>query len=383
METMQSNQVRCRRTAVVCTVWILVATMLSTAHAFSSASRMDLHKNSPHNKLGRRTASDLGRPFTMTRLRYTDGDEDRGSVAESISNGNWWRGVFAATADPAASGTISGGSTSATPLTTTATANSRAQWQQTEQEKVDAYLEFLDRRYRRLHSGEAMVQRSINSGGPNAAPEDNARMLSSSTTASSMQKFPVLTWLLKGNPDPEKVVLSVPKQQDALYVLGVAGLASQEFLQKHHLRVSSTQLRADAEAAASAAAAAAPQKRNENVNFVDGQVIVDAEEPDTTSTILIKRVLLPLIRGLYVLQRRKNLMIQAAQRPLRRAAASALAQVQRPLVKIKEPRAVLDRFLELGGGKQTVMGTLAVALAVAYTMMLLIRPLLQATVADP
>jgi len=77
-----------------------------------------------------------------------------------------------------------------------------------QQEEVDQYLEFLDRRYNRLHTNENDAEKS--------------------------PPFSVLNWLAEG----DKNIIGHPgsaSQEDALYVLGVAGLASEHLLQKHHL----------------------------------------------------------------------------------------------------------------------------------------------------
>ena len=73
---------------------------------------------------------------------------------------------------------------------------------------VDNYLEFLDRRYQRLHEEEE--------------PRRDT-------------KFSAWKWLTQGSDDSEP--LKQQKTDDALYVLGVAGLASEKLLQKHQLPV--------------------------------------------------------------------------------------------------------------------------------------------------
>lgn len=81
--------------------------------------------------------------------------------------------------------------------------------EESEQQKVDDYLEFLDKRYHRLHDVE---QRRV--------------------TLNPAKAFPVWDWLMdtsdrEPSDDPKQ------SQEDALFVLGVAELASTRLLQKH------------------------------------------------------------------------------------------------------------------------------------------------------
>ena len=79
-----------------------------------------------------------------------------------------------------------------------------------EQQSVDEYLEFLDRRYRRLHSSER---------------------------EEASKPFSALSWLRQGSLSRNEVIISEQQKEDALYVLGVAGLASEKLLHKHHISV--------------------------------------------------------------------------------------------------------------------------------------------------
>jgi len=82
------------------------------------------------------------------------------------------------------------------------------------QEKMDKYLEFLDRRYNRLHSEDVS---SKNEKGGMKAPWN---------------------WLFENSGESDPNPQSFTQiQDDALYVLGVAELASERLLQKHHLKM--------------------------------------------------------------------------------------------------------------------------------------------------
>jgi len=72
-----------------------------------------------------------------------------------------------------------------------------------EQQVVDDYLEFLDRRYHRLHDEKE-------------------------------SRFSAWNWLMQGSGQEPLTVQADHIHDDALYVLGVANLASRKLLQKHH-----------------------------------------------------------------------------------------------------------------------------------------------------
>ena len=82
-----------------------------------------------------------------------------------------------------------------------------------EQQKVDEYLEFLDKRYHRLHDVEAKR-----------------------VSLKAAKTFPVLDWLIV-NGQKDASYDSDLTHENALYVLGVAELASTRLLQKHHIPV--------------------------------------------------------------------------------------------------------------------------------------------------
>ena len=81
-----------------------------------------------------------------------------------------------------------------------------------EQRNIDDYLEFLDRRYNRLHSDETPAEMKV----------ENKKAMS-------------LAWnRLFDESQPNTRSLNQSVHEDALYVLGVAELASKRLLQKHH-----------------------------------------------------------------------------------------------------------------------------------------------------
>ena len=78
----------------------------------------------------------------------------------------------------------------------------------TDQDKVDEYLEFLDKRYHRLYD----------------------------SNKSTKKQFPALNWLM-GDTDDKTDSNSVDQHENALFVLGVAELASDRLLQNLQIRV--------------------------------------------------------------------------------------------------------------------------------------------------
>ena len=82
-----------------------------------------------------------------------------------------------------------------------------------EQQKVDEYLEFLDKRYHRLHDVETKRVK-----------------------LKAAKSFPVLEWLMD-NGQKDTSYESEQSHENALFVLGVAELASTRLLQKHHIPV--------------------------------------------------------------------------------------------------------------------------------------------------
>jgi hypothetical protein len=102
-----------------------------------------------------------------------------------------------------------------------------------EQFKLDEYLEYIDRRYKRVHAGEVSsvkLRKQSESKKTSKHSEDDKGI----STA--------LNWLLQGSSsssatDDCDALCQQQKQRDALEVLGLAGLASAELLRKHHLPV--------------------------------------------------------------------------------------------------------------------------------------------------
>jgi hypothetical protein len=246
-----------------------------------------------------------------TRLQYSDGNENTVTAQSSLSSTNkWWGNVFSSV---------------------------DAEIEEENQEVVDEYLEFLDRRYRRLHNTE---------------PEEE-----------KPQPFSALNWLIQGSPNRNDVVASKQQQEDALYALGVAGLASQKLLQKHqeHGPTSAT------------AVQERPRPiRDESSNQV---AAISFSESQIGSTIANK-VILPVVRIFYMIEHRKQLFIRAQVQKLRAVLSLMVKSIAKSLMQ--GPISTTKAVLEIGGGKKNI----ALTFTVAYTVFLLLRPILQALVTE-
>jgi hypothetical protein len=275
------------------------------------------------------TSTRATRSIRSTRLQYSSGRDGGSSntypaVASSGGRG-WWETLF--TTDD---------------QDTTTLEHPRTE----EQANVDAYLEFLDRRYKRLHSNDRVT---VDSQSSNPVP------------------FSAMSWLMNGKDET-----FLPKQpsEDALYVLGVAGLASQKLLQKHHLPTAGTGSTATTPPAKETSSQA-PSGESRELGVIDAELVAPAN-------MLVTGVLVPLVRAIHVVQRCKQLTQQKLQDKMKSIGARAVQKVIRPVRKSKDIRSILKGLLELGGGKRNVM----VTLACLYATVLLLRPLLKGAFAE-
>ncbi|KAG7352718.1 hypothetical protein IV203_008766 [Nitzschia inconspicua] len=270
----------------------------------------------------------------------------------SSSQSRWWKTLLS----PADSSALS-------PSSSTATASS-ASGEASEQETVDAYLEFLDRRYRRLHSDEEEARKRKQS------------TIKASNSNTKPIPFSAMDWLMNGSTSNS--VSTEQQQEDALYVLGVAGLASQKLLQKHHLRSAVPPSVGDASGGAAAA--------SKNEDAIEVFAETSPEEDDLSSLInfpsqiFIKKVLVPLIRAVYIVQRRKDQVVQRIQSTVGAFVTKAAQRVVHPVARrVRQgPKAIVESLLEIGGGRRNLTFTLACA----YATVVLLRPILQAAVTE-
>ena len=269
-------------------LWMLLS---APATAFQTKRR-----NPPG--FARRTSTGVYRVFSTTRLSYQDSAGD-----DTVTQRGWWNPF---------------------PLAHQKPSKKKSDSVDQKQAVVDDYLEFLDRRYHRLHEEEE---------------EPHA-------------KFSAWKWLTQGSDDDNDdsvEPVKQPKTDDALYVLGVAGLASQKLLQKRHLPVPQ-----------------AEQDRPEAAVDVPPSKVLDATvvTPSLASKILGLFQLIPL-------QRKKLLQYQSKK----------LHAIPRALLKTVRagPGKAIRKVLDLGGGTRTVAITTT---AVAAVLFFVVAPLAKAIVSE-
>ena len=254
-------------------------------------------------QLSRRASS------VSTRLQYRDGEDDPSvTIGASSAGSSWWGSIFSS--QPAVG----------------------------EQDVVDDYLEFLDRRYRRLHSNEKEEENEKN------------------------KPFSAINWLLQGSSKQNDEVVSRQQQDDALYVLGVAGLASEKLLQKHALHV---ETKRETKAV-----------KEEYSDAIYEYTVDVTAESESASVVFIKKIVVPILRVIYITQRRKEIFINTQLRRLAHVLSTGTRSAARAV--IRGPLTTTKAMLELVGGKKNVVRTLALV----STVLLLLRPVLKAALTE-
>jgi len=111
-----------------------------------------------------------------------------------------------------------------------------------EQFDLDNYLEYIDRRYKRVHESDKKNSKKKKTSPPPAAASSKSPSDISTTTSSSRQGISTTLHWLHSTSDPSydedcDAACQERRRQDALEVLGLAGLASAELLRRHQLPV--------------------------------------------------------------------------------------------------------------------------------------------------
>lgn len=270
--------------------------------------------------------------------RYNDDDafssEDKG--AKNSRSSRWWNSVF-----------DKGGT-------------------ENQQDVVDGYLEFLDRRYHRMK--ETVVDE------PKQAKRDS--------DPSSSKQFSVLNWLKESpssdshhQPEPESDRI----EEDALYVLEVASLASDRLLQKHAkskckrsgTRDQETKRRNKAAEEKEVTTVAKLQgltseSELEEISSTDGSVVNISRE-NTPASLYVSYLIL-LVRRLK-LQRRKFVRLYSTNTRV------AVSFVLRSMGSAS--KRAIQMVWTLGGGKKSISMTFSALLA----FFILLRPFAQASTA--
>jgi hypothetical protein len=197
---------------------------------------------------------------------------------------------------------------------------------------VDQYLEFLDKRYHRLHDDDHTVAQK---------PEPT-------------KKFSAWEWLMDSPEANSSVEEQLRREEDALYILGVAELASQQLLQKHQL-----------------ADKVQPRRIKPQVEPVlDAAVVVD--EPKTRAEKLVEA-------GSSVLKRlgaKRRALVECQSRQLKNAFRFTARTVATGPVK------ATAALWNHGGGKKTVGLTASLLVAAFFVLRPAIATTLKAAMAS-
>lgn len=306
---------------------------------------------------------------TSTRLQFSD--YDASSSSNTAIESRWWKKLFM----------YSPSSPNGSSTTTTSTTN-----ESEEQDNVDAYLEFLDRRYRRLHDDDKEEKEQ---------QQQTTQAQSKQQESKIAKSFSAMDWLMNGNNNSNVVASTREQQEDALYVLGVAGLASVKLLQKHHLPTStSTKTISPERTSNEVATATALGTTTTTIHACIEKVVelkeqiddaIEVNEDASTSLkemknqidyFLVNSLLLPVVRVIYMVQRQKQLFLQMIQQRVKALATRATIGVVQTFSK--GPKSVLNSLLAVGGGRQNIFRTVAIG----YATILVFQPLLHAAFAE-
>jgi hypothetical protein len=295
--------------------WLsLILSLASETSAFDSSPRQPFAMLGSRSSLRDTSIDSYGRQnlprkaSTSTRLQYRDGSDDPTYVKPSFISSKWWNSLFSSESD-----TVS------------------------EQDNVDEYLEFLDRRYNRLHEEK------------------------------EQKPFSAIDWLLQGHSSDPETLTSKQQKEDALYVLGVAGLASQKLLQKHP-QLSSEHNNDDT---ITTTAVEATTMTIEALN-----ALATSTDEVTFGHLFIKKVLVPFAKLLYFVHRRKQIFLNIQAERSREFTSKVARSTAR--IVLFGPKTLAKFILEVGGGKPNI--TSAVALASA--LVVLARPVFRAVVTE-
>jgi len=371
-------------TSLSATVLLLVAT-LSVASAFQNNAYTSKGSLSMYGSRSRSTTptslslvtsrqqqqTQKQSSKTSTRLQFSD-DASVASSSNTAIESRWWNKLFM----------------SPTSNDSSATSTSSTTSENEEQDNVDAYLEFLDRRYRRLHCDDKEEKEQ-----QQQATQAQAEAQTKQQESKKAKSFSAMDWLMNGNSNSNVVASTREQQEDALYVLGVAGLASVKLLQKHHLPTSTSTSTSTSTTSSSSPSvqskkvatlsASTIEKVVELKEQIDDAIEVNEDESTTLKEMknqinyfLVNNLLLPIVRVIYVVQRQKQLLVQMIQQRVKALAMRAANGVVQTFSK--GPRSVLNSLLSVGGGRRNIFRTMAIG----YATMLVFRPLLHAAFAE-
>jgi hypothetical protein len=318
-----SNNVKCSKrllkTIVVVAVVSAAASSTVLVSGFSSSSRTvtDLRlRRIPTGGYDSSPSVTWNNNHQKTRLFATQ-QKQQSSATTAPSDQTWWGSFLAPTALPHA-------------------ASAKPEEDETSK-MVDEYLEFLDRRYNRLYSSDS---------NPSSVANNQANIIK------LPMPFSALGWLYQTSAEtaiPTTTAAASPihnTNDDALYALGVAGLASQRLLQKRHMAPVAPSVVATPPTSSPTMAQAALQSSS-----------------STTATTRLATIVAVLAEHMEPIK-------EARQRLLRFEQQKATAMVRAVFKAV--PRALV-RAWKLGGGGKNV--AVAATLLTAVSLVLL-RPMI-------
>ncbi|VEU37438.1 unnamed protein product [Pseudo-nitzschia multistriata] len=283
---------------------------------------------------------------TLTQLHFSDDSSSNAPLEPS-----WWRKLFTASQYSAS-------------RSSTVTGTSSTVGEDDEQDNVDAYLEFLDRRYRRLHCDDKKEVKAISN------PKQDSSELKTA------KPFSAMDWLMKGSGsnNSDDLTTTREQQEDALYVLGVAGLASQKLLQKHHLPTTMNQHTKGVSTSTIDKVVELKEQIDDAIEV--NEVSINTSLKSEVNTLVLNNILLPIVRSLYLIQRQKDLFFRMIQEGVKAIATKATNGILSTFSQ--GPKSILDTLLSIGGGKRNFLRTIAVG----YATIIVFRPLMHAIFAE-
>ena len=367
-----------RTTKTIAAACVLAATAPSGVEAFGqrpamiSAISMNGARHSSRISVGGGTATSSARARTgvakshrrQTSLGYRDGDDDQ-SPTQRMQHRRAVSSSAASLQNPAqdepppASDSKRPGFLSLLTGTRRRKITARNNHTDSEQFKLDEYLEYIDKRYKRMHGSDSDYGQKVSSVSLRRASEGGKK------TSADRRKSPsedngistAWNWLMSSSSNSEDedcgcdAACQEQKRQDALEVLGLAGLASAELLRKHQLPVPEE-------------AAVLPVGSTTGPSIASSTDIIDIQPSSPTNTGRLS-----LVATQHRLERFTALLALTVRSILYKTMMTALLTTTAVLAALPTLPA---KFGQMAGGRKTVKAATAVVLGVFCVV---VRPL--------
>ena len=339
------------------------------AAVWSSPTSISLTAGTPANRISRaRATASLAKSHRRTSsLGYRDGDDDQ-STAQRRQNVRAAATTSSATAAktssrqnpaqvseskrPAAASSNGGGLLSLLSRgrrRITARNNHTAD----EQFDLDEYLEYIDRRYKRVHESD---RKTSSRDTKKTSPAANSKGRKSPSDATSSRQgsrqgiSTAMNWLYSTNDESSAdcdAACQERRRQDALEVLGLAGLASAELLKRHHLPVP--------EEEADKSTAKVPTSLVGRISLLSSRAVIDVEPTAATSAtsnsiarqpLTVRALLFPTLILRALLHRTAMAIASASSKRAARVVAAVAVGV---FCVVARPLGLLALKVGLGG----------------------------------